>query len=478
LFDPEVATIEPLLSAVEPAYVAVGWIIRIAMLVVLPVRRTPQAATSWLLLIFLLPVPGLLLFLAIGRPKVPQSRRKRFAELAPFMLETAACLGKAAPPGIASQRNVVDLAAKLGGFPAVTGNRLAFLDVYDAMIDQLVADIDGATRHVRLLVYIFADDATGTKVIAALARAVARGVICHVLLDAVGSRRWHRDTCGALRRARVNVMEALPVTFVSLRHRGDMRNHRKLFIIDGCIGYVGSQNIVEKDFRSGVTNQEMEIRVIGPVVVAMAAVFIADWYAETGVMLDSSTAIGPGGGEVVAQLLPSGATYSLRGFETMLVWQIHSAKHRVILTTPYFIPDEALLSAMRIAVARGVDVVLIVSSIADQKIVRLAQCSYYDDLLTAGVRLFCFNDLLLHAKNVSIDGRLGIVGSSNIDIRSFQLNEEVSLMLLDQPTVEALEGIQRRTMARSESIERAAWRRRSKLRQIGEGLARLVSPLL
>jgi cardiolipin synthase A/B len=150
----------------------------------------------------------------------------------------------------------------------------------------------------------------------------------------------------------------------------------------------------------------------------------------------------------------------------------------VILTTPYFIPDEALLSAMQIAVARGVEVIVIVSAITDQPLVRLAQCSYYDDLLSAGVRFACFRELLLHAKNVSIDGRVGIVGSSNIDIRSFQLNEEISLLLLDAESVGALVDLQRQALAGSEAIDLATWRRRSKLRQLGEGLARLVSPLL
>jgi len=467
-----------LLVSLEHAYVIAGWGIRFAMLGILPRRRTPQAATSWLLLIVLLPVPGLILFLAIGRATVPQLRGKRFADLAPFLAEAATRLEKDAAADTGRPNDVASLSAALGGFPAVRGNSLAFLDDYDGMIDRLVTDIDGASRHVRLLVYIFADDATGTKIIDALARAVDRGVICHVLIDPVGSHRWRRGTLAALKQAGVDARDTLPVSFITFRKRSDMRNHRKLFIIDGLIGYAGSQNIVDKNFRPGVTNQEMEVRVVGPLVAEMTAVFIADWYAETEVMLDTCINIAPAAGETAAQLLPSGATYKLRGFETILVWQIHSARQRVILTTPYFIPDEALLGAMRTAVARGVEVILIVSAIADQKIVRLAQCSYYDDLLTAGVRIYCFGSFLLHAKNVSIDGRLGIVGSSNMDIRSFQLNEEVSLLLLDQPTVAALEAIQWQALTNCEAINLQTWRERSKLRQVGEGLARLVSPLL
>ncbi len=455
-----------------------GWLIRVVMLGILPLKRSPQSATSWLLLILLWPIPGLILFLAIGRATVPRSRRQRFLALAPFFAETAAMLRRAGSAVGESERGVTGLATTLGGFPATCGNSLEFLGDYDRMIDRLVEDIDQAREHVRIVVYIFATDATGSKVIAALARAAARGVVCHVLIDPVGSHQWRREALAALARAGVHARDTLPISFLSLRRRSDMRNHRKLFIIDGGVGYAGSQNLVGKAFRPGVTNQEMEVRITGPVVAAMSAVFIADWYAETQVLLPNPSEIEPAHGTVTAQLLPSGAAHALRGFASMLVWLIHTAGHRVILTTPYFIPDEALLSAIKIATARGVEVILIVSAITDQTLVRLAQCSYYDDLLSAGVRIACFRKLLLHAKNVSIDARVGIVGSSNIDIRSFQLNEEVSLLLLDAGSVSALVDLQLQALAHSEMIDLATWRGRSQLRQLGEGLARLVSPLL
>lgn len=220
------------------------------------------------------------------------------------------------------------------------------------------------------------------------------------------------------------------------------------------------------------------MRVTGPVVAAMTAIFIADWFMETEVMLETEICVPPASGTAISQVLPSGATYPLMGFETILIWQIHNARKRVILTTPYFIPDDALISAMHTAVARGVEVILIVSAVADQKFVQLAQSSYYDDLLCGGIRIHLFGRYFLHAKNVSIDGNLGIVGSSNVDIRSFQLNEEVSLLLLDRPAIAKLEAIQAQALEQSAAIDLETWRQRPKLQQIGEGLARLVSPLL
>ena len=469
-----------MLSNLGIAYWTCEWLIRIVMLVVAPVRRPPYAARSWLLLIFFLPIPGLLLYAAIGRPRFPRWRAARFLHLEPFFSDIASRLIAAeARSGRVTQEGASALVRKLGSMPAVGGNSVEFLDDYESVIDRLVMDIDSARHHVRLLVYIFADDATGRRVIDALGRAVIRGVACHTLIDSVGSHHWARGTTALLRNAGVEVRESLPFHWLRGRTRRDMRNHRKLFLIDGTIGYAGSQNIVAKDFRPGVSNRELMARVTGPVVAEMTAIFLADWYLETETMLSQSVDIPPSnGGTVTAQLLPSGADYPLEGFETLLVWQIHRARQRVVIITPYFIPDEDLLGAMRTAVLRGVEVDLVVSAIEDQKLVSLAQRSYYEDLLETGIRIHRFRKYLLHAKNVSIDGELAIIGSSNVDIRSFQLNEEVSLVLLDPPAVATLEGIQRACLAESDRIDLEEWRHRSTRQKIGENMARLVSPLL
>jgi cardiolipin synthase len=467
--------IEELLSHTGTAFVVAEWLIRLGMLIIVPLRRTPEATRSWLLLIFFLPVPGLLLYLAIGRPRFPEWRRERFGRLAPFFARLVEQLDAVGAPGTDA---LPALAAKLGGMPAVGGNAIAFLEDYDDTIERLVRDIDAARSHVRILAYIFADDATGRKVIAALARATTRGVDCHVLVDPIGSHAWIRHTLDRLQAAHVEVREALPFRLWRNRTRRDMRNHRKIFLIDGAVGYVGSQNIVDKNFRLGVTNRELVVRMTGPAVAEMTAVFLADWYLETEILLADTTEVPPPTGECTAQLLPSGATYPLEGFQTLLIWQVHAARERMMITSPYFIPDEGLLGALRTAVLRGVEIDLIVSAIVDQPFVSLAQRSYYDDLLRAGVRIHLFRTFLLHAKNVSVDGNLAVVGSSNIDIRSFELNEEVSLLLYDKASVEELERIQRAYIANSDPIDLETWRRRPGSRKLAENVARLVSPLL
>jgi cardiolipin synthase len=462
-------------SNLATPYLVSEWVIRIAMLFFVPTRRTPQAAQAWLLLIFFLPIPGVILYMAIGRPRFPRWRTERFHRLVPFFGHVSARLAEA---GAVPERNeVAMLAERLGALPATQGNGIALLPDYDEAIDRLIADVEAAQESVRIVTYIFADDPVGSRMIDALCRAAGRGVVCHVLIDAFGSHRWSRRVLARLNQGGVDARKALPFRLVHRRTRNDMRNHRKLAVIDGRIGYAGSQNIVGKAFRAGIVNRELVARLTGPIVAEMDAVIVGDWYLETEKMLEAA-AVPPPDGDARLQLLPSGADYPLEGFETLLVWQLHKAERRAVVVTPYLVPDEDVLGAMRTAVARGVAVDLIVSRVADQKLVSLAQRSYFDSLLSAGVSVYRFRSFLLHAKNVSIDDSLAIIGSSNVDLRSFQLNDEVSLLLHDSESIRRLEAIQRDYRAQSDPLSLEEWRARPRGQKVLESLARLVGPLL
>jgi cardiolipin synthase len=455
----------------------IQWLIRLTMLVIIPFRRTPEAARSWLLLIFFLPIPGLLLFLLIGSPRFPAWRVERFKRMR-SRFDTLRERLHGAEALVEPGNDVTSLAQRLGYLPAVGGNSLELIDDYDGAISRLVADIDQARRHVRILTYIFADDEVGLKVIDALGRAVERGIVCHVLVDVVGSHKWVRRTLRLLREKGVDARAALPFRPLRHRTRRDMRNHRKLFIIDGEIGYAGSQNIICRDFRPGVVNRELVARVIGPAVVEMTAVFLTDWYLETEQLLEDEPPIPASSGKCRMQILPSGADYPLEGFQTLLTWQVDRAEREVVLVTPYFVPDDSLVSALSTAVLRGVDVHVIVSKVVDQPLVNLAQSSYYDQLLSRGVHIHRYRDYLLHAKAVRIDDELGVIGSSNVDIRSFQLNEEVSLLLIDGDSLGRLRQVQDGYLAASEELHLDEWRKRSPFRKFIEGGARMVGPLL
>ena len=455
------------------AYLVLEWAIRLVMLVVVPLRRPPESARSWLLLAFFLPLPALLLYRLIGRARFPDWRRQRFEEAAPARQAAAASL-----PRTEGVPRIALLAERLGGYPPTGAGRVDLLADYDGSIARLVADIDAARHRVHLLTYIFADDRTGRAVADALGRAVARGVEVRVLLDALGSRPWARGTLAMLAERRVEARLALPVRWMALRRRAraDLRNHRKIAAIDGALAFVGSQNIVDRDFRPGIVNDELVARVTGPVAAALDAVFAGDWYLETGETLPPLPV--PPQGRLAVQTMPSGPDFEVAGFERLIVSLVHEATSRVVLVTPYLIPDEALIAALQSALLRGVTVDLVVSAVVDQRLVNLAQRSFYDELLSLGVRIHRYRDHLLHAKHAGIDGRIGLIGSGNTDLRSFTLNAEISLLLYDPAAVAALEAHQAACIGRSDPLDLAAWRGRSRAVRLAENLARMMAPLL
>lgn len=466
-------------------YLISEWAIRLLMLIVVPFRRSPEAAKGWLLFVFFLPWPALALYLLIGRPNYPRWRRLRFARL-PLVFQTvrervSQVTARQEPDLPANLTQATMLIQNLGRFPSLDGNGVELLSDYDETIERIVADIDQASHHVHLLFYIFADDKTGHKVIDALARATARGVTCRVLIDALGSRAWAPRVVEALSARGVSVRRVLPVGLLRRKSaRADLRNHRKIAVIDGKIGYIGSLNIVDSDFKPGITNQELVARVTGPAVLELQAVFVTDWFLETEQVLDDSGLFPPPrkGGSAVAQVLPSGPDYPEASVERLIEAFVHGARKRVVITTPYFIPSEALLHALETAVLRGVSVHIVLSRPVDQMLVSLAQRSYYAELLEAGVKIHLYRDKLLHAKHLSVDSRVSLIGSSNVDMRSFVLNSEISLVLFDRDVTTRLREEQERYFNASDLLSLEEWNRRSLAAKTFENIARLMSPLL
>lgn len=282
-------------------YVLSEWGIRLVMLVYVPNRRSAAAARAWLVLIFLVPWVGLVLYAFIGRIRYPAKRlaaeARAVSRIRAVQEEMRSLTAFQWPDMQDPAARNARLVERLGDFGPLAGNHIELLPEYQPAMERLVQDIDGAQHHVHLLFYIFAADATGQKVAAALQRAQARGVSCRVLMDAVGSAGGLRRLGPSLRRSGVEVLAALPVNFLRRNAaRLDLRNHRKIAVIDGKIGYVGSQNIVDPGFIAAYPNEEMLVRVLGPVVVQLQAVFLADRYQETEARVDVAELLPPGTG--------------------------------------------------------------------------------------------------------------------------------------------------------------------------------------
>jgi cardiolipin synthase len=463
------------------------WVIRLVMLVYVPQRRSAAAARAWLLMIFLLPWPGLILYALIGRPYLPQRRMALQVKLSKMIREEQALRARkeamAEVPDLPPEfGHVVRLAQNLGDFQIFSGNKIELIDDYETSINRLVADIDAARHHVHLLYYIFADDATGNKVGDALVRAAGRGVSCRVLMDGAGSKAGLRGLAPKLRDAKVEVVALLPPSLIRrfAAPRIDLRNHRKIVVIDGTLGYVGSQNIINADFKRPLIYEEVVARVVGPVVAEMQAVLLADRLVEMGDAVRHPMMfpeVEPQGGSA-AQLLPSGPGYPHENNQRLLVSLLHAATKRVVITSPYFIPDDPFIQAMTTAVLRGVEVHLVVSKQIDQFLVGLGQRSFYDELLEGGVRIHSYTKRFLHAKHVSIDDSIALIGSSNMDIRSFMLNAEVLLVVYDRAVVADLRRIQERYFADSEEVSVEKWRKRPVAQRVLQNTARLADSLL
>jgi cardiolipin synthase len=281
-----------------------------------------------------------------------------------------------------------------------------------------------------------------------------------------------------LRELGIDARVALPFRWRK-PERLDLRNHRKIVVIDGCIGYTGSQNMVSPDFKPGLTYSELVARIEGPTAVQLQLVFGADWYEETAEFIGDESFPPPcTAGDCPAQILPNGPASSTQRAQRMVVNLVYAARRRVVITTPYFIPSQALQEAMETAAQRGVEVHLIVDHRKDQFMVANAQRSYYESLLGAGVHIHAYNEAFLHTKSVSIDGEVAWVGSCNMDLRSFELNEEVIALFFSHEITARLEAIERRYMQGSEQVDLDRWRRRPFLDQLVQDLTRLVSPLL
>jgi cardiolipin synthase A/B len=313
-------------------YTASGWIIRVVMLVVVPFRRSPDAAKGWLLALFFMPWPALIVYWFIGRPTMPAWRRARFARIpetfGPLRRRLLELPQMATAELAPELQQAATLVSHLGLLRPLGGNKMELLPDYGQSIIQLASDIDLAQHHVHLLYYIFADDETGSTIIAALARAAQRGVACRVMVDALGTRRWLKALKKKLTTAGVEVIHVLPVQWLR-RHsaRADLRNHRKIAVIDGRVGYTGSQNLIDAKFKPGITYQELVIRVTGPVVLELQGVFVADWFLETEQVLVSAEIFPPpsAAGNIIAQVLPSGPDFPTTNVQRLLVAMIHGA---------------------------------------------------------------------------------------------------------------------------------------------------------
>jgi cardiolipin synthase len=364
------------------------------------------------------------------------------------------------------------------------------MDAAEPILRSIIADIDRARHFCHLEFYIWNAGGTADEVCEALMRAATRGVICRVLLDAMGSGKFLKSPwIHRLKESGVEIGTALAVSpWRTLIVRFDLRLHRKIVVIDDEMAYTGSFNLVDPRFfkqEAGVGQWvDAMARIKGPAVLTLNAVFMWDWEVETGRDLKAlpdpaRMAIGANQGPAACvQVVPSGPGRGGDSIHQLLLMSIYAARKELSMTTPYFVPDEAITSALLSAARRGVAVTLILPAKNDSRLVHYTCRSQFDELLAAGVRIFGFNGGLLHTKSAVIDGEISLFGTVNLDVRSFWLDFEVTLCVYDPPFAERLLALQQKYVEDSVAVDPAAWRRRPATERFSENLARLCSPLL
>ncbi|WHS50240.1 cardiolipin synthase [Rothia sp. SD9660Na] len=473
-------------------------LIRLTVIFWLPYNRKPVVALGWLMAIFFIPFVGLFAFLVFGSNLVPRHRRSRQRSMNQIIKEAIqgddAVLGD--PVLSEPARVAANLNYKLGALPLIGGNDFELRHDNNVALQEIAERIDQAKKYVHFEFYITALDSTTEPLWDALVRAHQRGVAVHVLIDHIGSRkypRW-RELQRKLNEAGVPWRLMLPLKpWKGQWQRPDLRNHRKIVVIDGEIAFSGSQNAIDRTYnlkgniKKGLEWKDLSFFCTGPVVHELNAVFVSDWYAETKELLldeidadiEAHDEAGQEGQRPLAQIVPSGPGFETENNLRLINHLIYNAEERIIICSPYFVPEETLLQALTNMSLSGINVTLIVCEKGDQFLPIMGQRSYYEQLLRSGVKIQQYpGPTVLHSKFMIVDDEITFIGSSNMDPRSFALNFEVSTFIVGKPMVQELEEVARDYISRCKRLRYDEWVNRPAHQKIAENLCRLWSALL
>lgn len=530
-------------------FAGLGLVLHIILMIVMTLRivsvqRNIGVSIAWVAVLYTLPLFGFIAYILLGEPMIGRRYRERVDQASILMNEMARRENLVFDQGRnllpVNYQGVSQIGTRWTGLGIFPDHKMQLLTEPSIIFQGLIEDIQGAQRIILMEFYIVYPKGQVLEVIAALAAAAQRGVECHILADSVGSFSFfNSSTHRTLERAGVFVHQSLPVgLFKTLFKRSDLRNHRKIVVIDEHIGYIGSFNLVDPKFFKQNKNVgqwiDVAIRTTSPhfisITTAMAKVVVTDIGAENNDNLDAlnqrvnnytrklyvmnpiindlnrrvkvlgdrignldsinllkpsdigSTSIVipkmPIVEGVLAQLIPSAPQVTAHVIYDTLVTVIHRANKRICITTPYFVPDETLSGALTIAAKRGVEVTIIVPEKVDSFLVQHASQAYYQELLEAGVTIALFKGGLLHTKTVVIDDDYCLFGTVNIDMRSFYLNMEVGLVIYTPEMVAQVADCQAIYLQSCRFLDLEEWTQRHGASRLFDNVVRLFSPLL
>ena len=448
-------------------------------------RRQPAATVAWVLSIALLPVVGVPLYFLVGGRRIRRHIRAKIGAIGSIESSVENRMRPQELPSPLSATCARVLTAA-GAPPPVTGNRVTVIEGGDAMYGMLLGLIEEARDHLHAQFFILDVDVIGKRFIHALASRARAGVRVRLLLDAVGSWRALRQIVRPLRKAGGEVAEFLPALPLHRKWSAHLRNHRKLLIADGRTAFTGGMNIGERYMRPRAGPglwRDSAVIIEGTAVRDLQAIFLDDWAFATeearpeGNLFPALPSWAGKPADGLLQVVASGPDRAMRPIYQGVFTAFTLARKRIWIATPYFVPDEAISTCLENAALRGVDVRLIVPEKSDLKSVELAGRSYFDDLMAAGVKIYHFLPTNLHSKVLIIDEDIGVVGSSNVDIRSFFLNFELGVFLYGRKEIDALAMGFETDLSFAAELDPSTFGRRPKLVRLLEDTSRIFSPL-
>jgi cardiolipin synthase len=468
--------------------------LRIGLSIRIIMRKQVVSVTfSWLVVILMIPFLGAIIYLLLSENRLGERRVKRAAVWTPIILQLVQGYKQRAfdnwqglSPQCEPIHKQIDTVI---GIPTMPDNKLTLIDNSRTFFRQLIADIDQAKTTCFLEFFIWHNGGEADKVGEALKKAYDRGVCCRILVDSIGSKEFlGSDKCRELHKHGICISESLPAgLFRSLFVRIDLRNHRKIISIDNRIGYTGSHNLVDPRFfkqDQGVGEWvDIMVRIEGPVLIIITMLFLFDWAMEEDTPLCELTEQEykektPPLGDIPVQIAPSGPGYIENCAHDLLLTTIYAARKEIILTTPYFVPDNAILTALKSASQRGILVTIIVPEKNNSRMVHYASRALYDELLDADVKIMLFSQGLLHAKTISVDNEFCLIGSVNLDMRSFWLNFEMTMLIYNRDFTISVRDLQQHYLDLSVQLTRDDFQNRSFRERFLENITLLVSPLL
>jgi cardiolipin synthase len=468
-------------------------VVELAVLVRVMIRshRDPAARIAWVAVILALPLVGIVAYIFLGEVNIGRRRVEQLRENERRMPQPDA----SPPADLANMcgdipdrcQHLFTVGRSISGFAPVAGNSARLLEDSNASITAMAADIDVAKDHVHVSFYIWLDDGNGRRIADALKRAAARGVTCRAMVDGMGSRALLKsDVWRSLQADGVRTGVALSISHPLLRapfRRVDLRNHRKIVVIDNAITYCGSQNCADPEFRVKAKFApwvDAIMRFEGPISQQNQRLFALDWMSATGEDLSDllrQPLRAPNSG-FVAQVVGTGPTVRYSAMPELFESVMYAARRELIITTPYYVPDEALQNALCSSAYRGVETTIVFPTRNDSWIVAGASRSYYADLLAAGVRIYEYVGGLLHTKSITIDGEITLIGSANMDRRSFDLNYENNILLSDATLTTAMRARQMQYIASARPVSMEMVRAWSLPRQAWNNALAMLGPVL